>query len=316
MVGQIPIAALLIAFPAGCGGDNAPRRVAHPPLATAAAAPSTGHTGLGESAAKGFLRPCQTMIVGSGLVELRCDDYQVVEFRKPESSGRSDADLDDLMAVLRARFGELREHRRDAVIDKLAIRVSDFSAENEKSARGMAVTVSNSAGQYWGFACYKKGTDISKDFCGDAIATAARAGGLAYVDAKKLNDFGTGSLKIPPACESTPGSKIVCPTGQLSWSPEGAGDANTLRAETLARLVEMAGREKVVIEQSELKCKLLGVRASCVRVQLSSKQKDEYLHFVLVTGAGQERLVVCSFPGAAGSSLPVPCDQAIDLNSK
>ena len=58
----------------------------------------------------------------------------------------------------------------------------------------------------------------------------------------------------------------------------------------------------------------LGKAASCGRGQLSNNQNDEYLHFVLVTGGGQERLVVCSFPGAAGSTLPAPCDQAIEFD--
>ena len=109
MVGQLPIAALLIAFTTACGGHTSPRRVEQPTLGTVDAAPSGAEAKLGEGAAKGFLRPCQTMIIGSGLVELRCDDYQVVEFRRPDSKGRADADLDDLMIVLRARFGELRD---------------------------------------------------------------------------------------------------------------------------------------------------------------------------------------------------------------
>ncbi len=312
---QLRMAAILLAFTASCGGKPGPQKIDRPKLETISATPKGGQNSLGKDAPKGFLRPCQTMIAGSGLVELRCDDYQLVEFRKPKSGGSGDADLDALMEVLGARFGELDETRRDAAIDSLAIRVSDFSGATGKAPQGMAASVSNSAGQYWAFACYKKSGDISKSFCGDAISTAARAGGLAYVDAKPLNEFGDGTIKVPPSCESMPGSKIVCPKGQLSWSPEGASDAKTLRADTLSRLMAMAGKEGVAAEQKQLDCQLLGKPASCVYVQLTNKKKKEALHFLLVTGGGQDRLVVCSYPEASKGSLPIPCDQAIELKA-
>ena len=217
------------------------------------------------------------------------------------------------MTVLGARFGALEESRYDGVIDSLAIRLSDFSSANEKGPKGMAASVSNSAGQYWAFACYKKGGEFFKGFCGDAIATAARAGGLAYVEAKELQDFGDGKIKAPASCTSTPGSKISCNTGTLSWSPKGGPSAETLRDETLARLRGMATKEKVKIEEREITCKLLGKSASCLYLRLASKAKSEALHFVLATGGKQGRLVVCAYPKATAQGLPEPCAQALEL---
>jgi hypothetical protein len=285
MGGEIQIAVLLAAFTVSCGGDPGPRKVEQPTLETLEpAAPGSGAR-LGRSAAPGFFRACQTVATGGGLVELRCDVYQVVEFRKPDSGGSGDADLDDLLKVLGARFGELEETRRDARIDELAIRLSDFQSVDEAGPRGMAASVSNSQGQYWAFACYRKGGEVSEDFCGDAIATAARAGGLAYVQAKALEDFGGGALEVPASCEATPGTRIVCPTGQLSLQ----------------------------LKRKESSCRLLGKKALCLHLELTNPSEQEALHFVLVTGGGQERLVVCSYPDSPGSSLPEPCGQAIEL---
>jgi hypothetical protein len=192
--------------------------------------------------------------------------------------------------------------------------MSDFATVDVAGPRGMAATVSNSAGQYWAFACYRKGGELSKGFCSDAIATAARAGGLAYVEAKELQDFGNGALQVAPSCKATPGSKISCPTGELSWSPKGDRSAITLREETLARLRDMASKEEVKLQQRELDCKLLGKQASCLYVDLTNKSGDEALHFVLVTGGQQERLVVCSYPEATKGVLPEPCSQAIEVS--
>lgn len=313
MGGQIRIIAILTAFTVSCGQAEAPRQVERPTLETLEPAKKSPKVQLGEAAAPGFFRPCQIVVAGSGLVELNCDEYQIVEFRRPKSGGSGDADLDDLMKVLGARFGKLRETRRDAAIDSLAIRVSDFATEESTGPRGMAASVSNSAGQYWAFACYIRGAEVSKGFCGDAIATAARAGGLAYVEAKALEDFGAGKLKVPATCQSTPGSKISCPGGQLSWSPNDGRGAMTLRKETLSRLTTMASEEKVALKKQELACKLLGKSASCLYVHLTNKSAKEALHFVLVTGGEQERLVICSFPDSEGRELPEPCEQAIEI---
>jgi hypothetical protein len=290
--------------------------VQQPTLETLEPASEAAKVSLGADVAPGFFRPCQVVVAGGGrgLVELSCDAYQVVEFRRPESSGNGDADLDDVIKVLAARFGELEESRRDGSIDSLAIRLSDFRAKDSEGPRGMAASVSNSAGAYWAFACYTRGGEASKGFCGDAIATAARAGGLAYVEAKELQDFGKGKLTVPPTCQSTPGSKISCPEGELSWSPDGRS-ATTLREETLARLMKMAEKENVEVKREDHSCKLLNKTASCVYVLLSNKSKKEALHFVLVTGGEQERLVVCSFPEGKLSSLPDPCKQAIEIKS-
>lgn len=311
MGGEIRIATFLAAFTASCGGAEAPRQVDQPTLETLEPAAQGAAASLGKQAPPGFYRSCETVAAGGGLVELHCDDYQIVEFRKPESSGTGDADLNDLLTLLGARFGELSEKRRDARIDSLAIRVSDFASVDESGPRGMAASVSNSQGQYWTFACYKKVGEIEKDFCGDAIATAARAGGLAYVQAKSLVEFGGGQIKVAAGCQSTPGSRISCATGQLSWSPRDGRDALTLRDETLARIETMARQEKVNLHKKELACKLLGKEALCLKLQLTSA--EEALHFVLVTGGEQERLVVCSYPESKEALLPEPCRQAIDL---
>ena len=316
MRGQLAIAAILAAVTVSCGGTEGPRRVEQPTLETLEPASGAPKVLLGEDVAPGFFRPCQVVVAGSGLVELSCDAYQIVEFRKQESGGNGDADLDDLMKVLVARFGALKESRRDAAIDSLAIRVSDFQSKESQGPRGIAASVSNSAGQYWAFACYKRGGEISESFCGDAIASAARAGGLAYVEAKELQDFGKGKLAVPPTCQSTPGSKISCPEGELSWSPDDGRSATTLRQETISRLTKMADKEKVEVKQKELDCTLLGKKASCVYVLLTNKKKKEALHFVLATGGEQDRLVVCTYPEGKLTSLPVPCKQAIEVSPR
>ncbi len=314
MGGQIPIAAVVTAFTLCCGGTEGPRQVEQPTLETVGPAKDGPSLSLGESVAPGFFRPCEVVLAVSGLIELSCDAYQIVEFRKPESNGNGDTDLDDLMKLLEDKFGDLQERRRDASIDSLAIRLSDFQAKDSEGPRGMAAAVSNSAGQYWTFACYKRGSAISQGFCGDAIATAARAGGLAYVEAKALQDFGTGKLQVPANCQSTPGSKISCPGADLSWSPDVAGSSTTLREETVARLAKLADTEKVEVVEKELECKLLGKEASCVYVLITNKKKKEALHFLLVTGGEQERLVVCTYAEGTLSSLPQPCDQAIEIS--
>jgi hypothetical protein len=313
MGGQLRIIAILTTFTVSCGGTEGPRQVEQPTLETLEPAKESPQTSLGEAAAPGFFRPCQIVVAGSGLVELSCDDYKIVEFRRPKSGGSGDVDLDDLMKVLGARFGKLSETRRDAAIDSLAIRLSDFAATDSAGPQGMAASVSNSAGQYWAFVCYRRGGEISKGFCGDAIATAARAGGLAYVEAKALEDFGAGKLKVSASCQSTPGSKISCPGGELSWSPDDGRSAMTLREETLTRLTAMASEEKVSLKKQELACKLLGKSASCLYLNLISKNTKEALNFVLVTGGEQERLVICTFPDSEGRELPEPCEQAIEI---
>lgn len=308
------LAAFLVAALAGaCGGHKTVHRVEQPSLETVAPEATTGQ-GLGTSAVPGFLRACQVQAAASGLVEISCDQHQLVEFRKLDGAGPQggDEDLDELMQILEARFGELAEERSDSKIDDAAIRLSQFVHRGDGGVHGVAATIGNVEGHYWGMACYRKGAPVSEDFCGDALATAARAGGLAHVEARPLQDFAEGRLAVADGCESNPGRGIHCATGKLSWSAADV-DASSLRAETIANLQEMARTEKVKLVSTKRSCALLGKDAECEWVRLHNAAAGEELNFVLATGGDQERLVVCTFPGPMPpkSLLPEPCAQAL-----
>lgn len=298
---------------------------ARPKLATKAASPSLEKVVIGNEekspmafagdTAKGFLRPCQTVLAGGGVVELVCGEHQVVEFRKGASTGESEEDLHDVMEVLAARFGELQETRHDAMIDDFPVRVSDFRTVKEGVA-GIAVAVGNSQGRYWVFACYKKKGGANQEFCQEAIASAARAGGLAYVEAKKLQGFGEGKLKVGKGCVSSEESSIRCESGQLSWSPIGSRSAELLQQEAVARIDTMAVREKVEVVKEKRLCQLLGKSAECLHLHILNEGKGDELHFVLAKGGEQERLVVCSFSAFDDAALPEPCSQILTLEPK
>ena len=307
---DIRLLAVLALVAVCCAAPKRAKHLEQPTLETIEPASSEGAVELGESVPTGFLRPCRTVSSLAGLVELSCGEHQIVEFRKADSTGGGDKDLDAAVTVLKARFGELREQRSDARIDDLPVRLTRFKAE---SVEGMAVAVTNKQAQYWVFACYRTGGS-AEDFCTDAIATAARAGGLAHVQAKPLESFGEGRVKVPKDCQATPGSRISCATGQLSWSPKGGRDAKVLRDETLQKIRSMALKEKVALKVAKKDCQLLGTKAECTLLEVSNPKASEALHFVLVIGGGQDRLVVCTYPEATAGALPEPCSQAIEVD--
>jgi len=309
----IYLGGFLFGFLLACGGkQESSHTLTEGTLETLSSEPSSTGAPLGEGAPPGFLRPCQTMVSGGGLVELHCDDYRIVEFRKDESAATSVV-LDSVLKLLEARFGPIEDRRRDARIDRLQIEVSDFNSKSGTTL-GLAAAVTNKQGRYWGFACYRKeGEGEVTDFCGAAIATAARTGGLAFAGAKPMEVFGGGKITVPKDCQLD-NARITCPSGQLSWSVAEGRDASTLRDETLAKLTSMAKQEKVSLAREDKVCKLLGAGASCLYLKLERKSKSESLHFVLVTGGEQDRLVVCSFPAFAGTGLPQPCNLAIEWN--
>lgn len=300
---------------ASCSGHAEKSSPALAPLSGAAPAEKIDEASLvlGANTPNGFLRPCQTLIAAGGVVELRCGEHRIVEFRKGASAGDNEQDLDDVMEVLQARFGELRETRQNGRIDSFLVRISNFRTDKVDGPDGIAVAISNAQGRYWVFACYKKQGDANGQFCQEAIATAARAGGLAYVEAKKLAGFGDGILKVPEGCVSSEGSRITCKTGQLSWSSAGGKSAQVLQDEAVAQIVSMAAKEKVVVTQSAKKCLLLGEEAECLHLLVVNAEKQEELHFVLAQSEGEERLVVCSFASYASGLLPAPCFQALTL---
>ena len=136
---------------------------------------------------------------------------------------------------------------------------------------------------------------VNVAFCDEAISTAARAGGLAYVGAKPVKGFADGVLIVPKDCVSSENSRVTCKNAQLSWSPSGGKNASVLKGEAVARIESMALHEKVTLIKETRRCQLLAEEVECFHMQVSSPDKGEELHFMLVHGAKQERLVVCSF---------------------
>ena len=272
---------------------------------------------LGSDAPEGFLRPCQTVLASGGVVELACGEHQIVEFRKGASAGEAEQDLNDVIEVLQARFGDLKETRRDGRIDDFPVRISTFRTIANAGARGTAVAVSNSQGRYWVFACYRKVGSVNVTFCDEAISSAARAGGLAYVGAKPIKGFADGVLKVPKGCVSSENSRVTCKDAQLSWSPSGGKNASVLKGEAVARIESMALHEKVTLRKETRRCQLLSEDVECFYMQISSPDKGEELHFMLVHGAKQERLVVCSFAAFDDAGeLPEPCSSVISLKAQ
>ncbi|MCP4449251.1 MAG: hypothetical protein GY811_28555 [Myxococcales bacterium] len=308
---------LLAAFTVSCGPTTESHSVEQPTLETVE--PEVSGAGWGADVAPGFLRPCVTLSAGNGLVELACDTHQVVEFRKAPEPPEPGAEvpppkgISDLVELLQARFGPLLEERGEAAIDSQSIETSDFASEqnSESAVSGVAVHIRNTQGQFWGLACYRKGgARANRSFCRDAIATAARAGGLLHVGARPLQSFGDGVLITPKHCQKIPGRKIHCPRGELSWS---VGDATSLREQTIKNLQDTAKSEKVQFARSSHACSLFGVAADCELVSIRDSKEGAEMNFLLLTGGEQERLIVCSMPDALASPLPEPCDQAISL---
>lgn len=311
---EFRVACLVAALTATCGGAATEvRRVEQPTLETVA--PKAKGQGMGDVATPGFLRACQTRALGAGLVELGCEQHQIVEFRKleMEESADDESQIDQLMEILSARFGALDEDRAQAEIDATPVQLSRFKT-SAPGVEGLAVIISNVEGRFWGLACYRKGGAMDEAFCGDAIATAARAGGLAHVAAKPMDEFADGKLTLGEGCEAMPGRGITCVSGKLSWSASDS-DAAPLREETMANLAAMANDEEVAFSTERVACTLLGKSADCHWLQIKQKKKSEELNFVLAIGGGQERLVVCTFPGpwTKPSPLPEPCAQALVL---
>jgi len=293
--------------------------VEQPTLETVVATKTTGQ-GWGTDVAPGFLRPCVTLSASGGLVELACDAYQLVEFRKPRPEPKPGAEVEPpeglgaLLEILQARFGPFAEERGEATIDGKVIAVSDFAAESssEPGASGIAVHISNVEGHFWGLACYRKDAKpVNRSYCTDAIATAARAGGLAHVGAVPLKGFGDGLLVAPEGCESFRGRKIQCARGSLSWS---TGDALSIRQTTKADLAAMAKTESVAFATEQRACTLFDKAADCEIVKIENPKDGSKMNFVLLVGGEQERLVVCTTPEDIGAKLPPPCDQAISLS--
>ncbi len=270
----------------------------------------------GADVAPGFLRPCKTAVAGDGLVELMCDEHSLVEFRRPpsaEGQASNAPGLGTLMEILGDRFGSLDKKGGRADVDEQVLQVSDFVSEKNS---GVAALVENEQGYFWGLVCYGKTASYNRSFCIDAIASAARSGGLSHVGAKPPESLGDGRLVTPADCQQVPGRKIHCQTGELSWS---AGDseqsAEKLRTETLQRLRDMAKEEHVTFTSTPTACTLFKEPADCLVVRLHNPTQNERLGFVLLVGGGQDRLVVCTSPNELKSSLPEPCDQAIKLSS-
>jgi len=178
---------------------------------------------------------------------------------------------------------------------------------------GVAVVINNVQGNFWGLVCYRKGGQANQAYCHDAIATAARSGGLAFVGAKPIAGLGDGRLETPAGCQEVPGRKIHCADAELSWTAAGEGGAEARRQETLQGLQTMAAQEKMKIRTETRACSLFSQVADCLLVFVEDPKSDAQLNFILLLGGGQERLVVCSASTALDGALPVPCDQAISL---
>lgn len=299
---------LVCAFTVSCGGPTSTRLGERPTLkARESEAPPP--VPLGANAPRGFLRPCQTLRAGDGVVELSCGEHQVVEFRQVEV-GEQGEGLDGVMTILRARFGELEDSRFEARIDGTPVPVAQFQGDGETAITGMATLIANTAGQFWALACYRKAAAANAAFCGEAIATAARAGGLAHTEAKPIQSV-MGNLRVPAGCRLVSGHRISCGHGELSWAPEDGRDAVEVRDETIARLRELAAQQRVGFNARQQRCELLGAEAQCRSIRLSNETAGDSLNFFLATGGGQPRLLICSYPGVSLAPLPVPCDQAI-----
>lgn len=260
-----------------------------------------------------MLAGCETLSAAAGLVELQCAEHRLVEFRKPQGAGldAADADLDELMRVLEARFGALTDQRSSDSIDGLSVRVSEFSGAKPSQVSGRAVVIANQQGRFWGLACYRKEQPIDKRFCTEAIWAGARAGGLAHVGALPLKGL-WGGLRVPEGCRLQAGHKIHCKTGELSWMPVDGRDPRVVRDETLQLLGDMAKKESVVATKTETTCKLLGKSADCTRLVLGDGKGDSHMNFVFVVGGEPESLVACIY-GGKEPKMPEPCDQAIAM---
>ncbi len=301
------------AITVACARDNTSKIVSQPTLTQVQASESVGQeASLAPDTPEGFLRPCTTVMASGGVVELACGEHQVVEFRKGSSTGEAERDLDDVMEVLQARFGDLREERDEGRIDRFPVSISHFRTARAGGPRGLAIAVNNSQGRYWVFACYQKNGESNESFCQEAIAAGARAGGLAYVGAKPLQSFLSEILSVPKGCQSTE-NRVLCKDAQLRWSPLTGTPALQLRAEAVANMGAMAKVEKIVLSQEERECTLLKAKATCLLVSLKNPAKQEELNFVMATGGGQERLIVCSYSQLSSGQLPAPCDQVISL---
>ncbi len=308
----------MAAFTVSCGPVSESHSVERPTLETVVETEKAAQ-GWGADVADGFLRPCKTLSASGGLVELSCDAYQLVEFRKPRAEPEPGGEvappegLGALVEILQARFGPFAETRGEATIDSQSIETSDFSPKNssDPGARGLAVHISNVEGHFWGLACYRKdGKAVNRSYCTDAIATAARAGGLAHVGAMPLKGFGDGKLVAPQGCESVKGRKIQCARGALSWS---TGDAKAIREKTVSDLRAMAKTEKVKLSTETRQCLLFDKTADCKIVKIENASDGAKLNFILLLGGGQDRLVVCTTPEDIDEPLPPPCDQVISL---
>ncbi len=295
-----------------CGPASKAHSIEQPHLETVG--PAIAAEVWGAKVAPGFLRPCEALVLGEGLVEVACGTHKLVEFRRPPAAEQENAPakgLSTLMKILEGRFGALETKRGQGSVDAQVLHVSDFSS---KKISGVAALIENEQGYFWGLACYGESSSYVRSFCMDAIATAARSGGLSYVEARPPTSLGDGRLVTAAHCQQVPGRKISCPTGELSWS---AGDpkqsAEMLRTETLQRLQDMATKEHVKFSSVSSACTLFGKPADCLVVRLHNPAQEERLGFVLLVGGEQDRLVVCTTPTELTSILPEPCAQAIQL---
>jgi hypothetical protein len=259
-----------------------------------------------------MLRPCQTLIAGQELVEIRCGEYRIVEFRKETTVGESPV-LDVVTGLMQQRFGELKEERGKATIDGAEVALAEFSGSQPGAeVSGLALALGNSEGRFWGLACYRKQEGADSGWCRQAVQVVARAGGLSFVGAAPApRPFGS-AVTFPDDCVEE-ALRVRCSKGEVSIMKPDGRDPALVQKETRERLAELAKQEGASLQEADPACTLLGESATCKELAIVDQETGERLRFLLVR-PGDGSLLVCSFSAASGDdAIPAPCSTLLEV---
>jgi hypothetical protein len=186
---------------------------------------------------------------------------------------------------------------------------SSFSADSplEGKVTGLAAELGNREGQFWGIACYRKGSAVEDNFCGRAVQTIARAGGLAFVGATPApRPFGA-EVKFPAGCVEE-SLRVRCATGEVSIMKPDGRDPEQVISETHKSLEKLAKADGASLEKStETDCRHLGQPARCSEVAIVDAATQERVRYIFVM-PGDRSLLVCSFASQGDeAALAPPC---------